>query len=610
MFTLGLLNPTTDMEKIGKRQKLLRLLCTNLSQNHSNGKPWLELFSGLLQKVQEYENSILSLRQADEFEHQLTQEARANEIPRWKKFSEWLTLNPISLTINESANISMLCIRQGVHVITIPIKALFPDVTNPYDANVVTKVFRDCFGLVKGGLRIVDNFVGGATDNFAAAQVAEHIFKVDTNFLVNSYAGPCMVAATKLLISPIKKELLQADDEFTNGKFVDAVTKFRLAMQQKLMFIAKFIALLREFNEALSTAQAQGLFGDQNIYDLIPSLKYVRAFEQETNQDNILVQLYRNTFHPETFENFLENLDTTTFKGEPSVFSFPGRVMRTHRLLTKYKTKIIDAFMALAEFDSILSVVRLIKEKESSRTPFCFAQFDAGDRPLVKLTRFWNPLLKDPQNAVLNDIVLGGTEPNSMVLTGPNGRGKSTALRAIAYSILLAKIWGIAPAQTCTLTPFANVRTFLSVMDHPSRSLSSFQGSAERSGQMADVAKEASKQSQHTILFFDELFKDTDPQAGESLVYGTLRDLAQVPKTLVIAATHFKNGAEQLKKEMPREFSFYNVSDGTDGKEKFSLQTGISSVSNALPESRRFISAEAYKYAEQYYAMNFKSGQP
>lgn len=54
---------------------------------------------------------------------------------------------------------------------------------------------------------------------------------------------------------------------------------------------------------------------------------------------------------------------------------------------------------------------------------------------------------------VPNDIHLGGTHANFVLLTGPNMGGKSTLLRQVCQATLLAQLGALVPAQSLHLSP-------------------------------------------------------------------------------------------------------------------------------------------------------------
>ena len=54
---------------------------------------------------------------------------------------------------------------------------------------------------------------------------------------------------------------------------------------------------------------------------------------------------------------------------------------------------------------------------------------------------------------VPNDIHLGGTHANFVLLTGPNMGGKSTLLRQVCQATVLAQLGALVPAHSLQLSP-------------------------------------------------------------------------------------------------------------------------------------------------------------
>jgi hypothetical protein len=64
-------------------------------------------------------------------------------------------------------------------------------------------------------------------------------------------------------------------------------------------------------------------------------------------------------------------------------------------------------------------------------------------------------------------IQLGGDVQKNILLTGPNRGGKSTVLRALIRSVLLAHTYGVAVGSSCRMTPLDWVKSSLRIEDLP-----------------------------------------------------------------------------------------------------------------------------------------------
>lgn len=147
---------------------------------------------------------------------------------------------------------------------------------------------------------------------------------------------------------------------------------------------------------------------------------------------------------------------------------------------------------------------------------------ETGDGLRVKeLTPYWM------SDAIRNDVVL---DNQIMVLTAPNGGGKSTLLRGLAAVALLAQCGLFAPCGAGSVVPrFASIFLRTGTMDCACERRSSF------ANEMVDLA--AMLDTQGTVLMLvDEPCSNTRPSEGSRLLGSVLNNIA--PTTLGILSTH------------------------------------------------------------------------
>ncbi|MGH0033560.1 MAG: endonuclease MutS2 [Myxococcota bacterium] len=189
-----------------------------------------------------------------------------------------------------------------------------------------------------------------------------------------------------------------------------------------------------------------------------------------------------------------------------------------------------------------------------------------------------HPLLP-PDEAVANDLCLGDG-PHVMVISGPNGGGKTVAMKSLALAALGARFGLHVPAL-----PGARVALVDDVLadigdDQDIReSLSTF------SAHMANVASIVSAASEHSLVVLDEVGVGTDPSEGAALAQAVLEQLAS-RGARVIATTHYN-----LLKEMAAvDARFENASFEFDPETlapTFRLHVGTPGVSSAAAVAAR-----------------------
>ena len=125
-----------------------------------------------------------------------------------------------------------------------------------------------------------------------------------------------------------------------------------------------------------------------------------------------------------------------------------------------------------------------------------------------------------------------------MIVTGPNAGGKSTTLKGIAISLILAQTFGIVPADEAVITPFTKIASYLNITDDIVAGRSLFKAEVMRAHNLIEtVEKLESKQFSFVIL--DEIFNGTSPHEGAAAAYWNGKHLGSFDRSIAIVATHF-----------------------------------------------------------------------
>lgn len=135
------------------------------------------------------------------------------------------------------------------------------------------------------------------------------------------------------------------------------------------------------------------------------------------------------------------------------------------------------------------------------------------------------------ENAVTSSIELS-QQPHA-ILTGPNGGGKSSFLRAVLQSVLLAHAFGFAPAKEAYMPRFIWIASGLQLRDTPGK-FSMF----ETEVKFAADTLQAAAMNGPGLVVFDELFHSTNPPDSERSAIQFLDRLWKKKETFSIVSTH------------------------------------------------------------------------
>lgn len=238
------------------------------------------------------------------------------------------------------------------------------------------------------------------------------------------------------------------------------------------------------------------------------------------------------------FAKLIALLQTNTFKDNASFFSLSGKVLAAHRLMSDEKENFAPALAALGEIDACLAAAKLYKKMHKERVRYCFADFVATEKPTLHIEDFWNPFV-DHSIVVTNSLELGqGADAAKVILTGSNTGGKSTILKAIMMSLLMSHTFGIAPAKSMKLSPFAFMGSYLRVNDDTALGESKFKAEVMRAKMLVDTMNALPK-DQFGFVIIDELFTGTGSEKAANAAYKVADKLAGLENNLYILATHF-----------------------------------------------------------------------
>ena len=148
----------------------------------------------------------------------------------------------------------------------------------------------------------------------------------------------------------------------------------------------------------------------------------------------------------------------------------------------------------------------------AGREDVCAAQFVGGDKPVLMLRDFGDPLIAR-EKRVLSSVRLGGKRSDypagggtagHAILTGPNRGGKSSLMRGILLNVRLAHAFGAAFAGKAQMSRFTWIADGLRLDDRPGK-LSMF----EREVCFAQAI--LTPRPGLGLCLYDELFHSTNP---------------------------------------------------------------------------------------------------
>lgn len=172
-------------------------------------------------------------------------------------------------------------------------------------------------------------------------------------------------------------------------------------------------------------------------------------------------------------------------------------------------------------------------------------QFSPPTQRLLQLKSSRHPVVEQTvkKNFVPNDIeVKGGA---CLLLTGPNMAGKSTLMRQVALTVILAQSGSFVPADQAVLPVYDAIFTRIGASDQLSEGLSTFMV------EMTETAAMLKNATAKSLVILDEVGRGTSTFDGMCLAQSILEHLLSDVKSTTFFATHYHE-LTQLETSYPQ----------------------------------------------------------
>lgn len=181
-----------------------------------------------------------------------------------------------------------------------------------------------------------------------------------------------------------------------------------------------------------------------------------------------------------------------------------------------------------------------------------------------RAVNLYHPLLQTPiaYNIDFSD------EQNFLFLTGANMSGKSTLIRALGISAVLAHIGMGVPAQHLTISFLEGVITNMQVEDSIFKGESYFFAEVQR---MKVTAQKLNHHKYHLVLM-DELFKGTNVHDAYECSKAVIDGLLTQRNNLMALSTHLNELADNLYAQPSVWFRYCYTEIDTEGNYTFTYQ--------------------------------------
>jgi DNA mismatch repair protein MutS len=204
----------------------------------------------------------------------------------------------------------------------------------------------------------------------------------------------------------------------------------------------------------------------------------------------------------------------------------------------------------ISYFDYVVSNVRVAVEYNYCK-PKILSNYEG--KSFMEATKLRHPLIERiiDLEYIPHDISLGKDSVDGMLIYGINSAGKSSLMKSVGVSLIMAQCGMYVPAETFNFKPYKSLYARISSSDNLFKGLSSF------AIELTEIDSILKRATPNTLVIGDEVCKSTETTSAHSLVAATLIFLSRI-KSSFIFATHLHDISKiKLIKELTNIKSYH-----------------------------------------------------
>ena len=209
--------------------------------------------------------------------------------------------------------------------------------------------------------------------------------------------------------------------------------------------------------------------------------------------------------------------------------------------------------VALGELDALTSLSVVSETHQLIRPTF-------NNEHLVEIKKGFHPVVNVVSSAlyVKNDVSMPA-DVTTLLITGPNMSGKSTYMRQLAITIIMAQMGSFVPAESANLPIFNQIFTRIGASDDLVSGESTFMV------EMLEAKNALVNATEDSLILFDELGRGTATYDGMSLAESILEYVNTHIKCKTLFSTHYHELTE-LSNKYPNIKNIHVSAEEADGK--------------------------------------------
>ena len=193
--------------------------------------------------------------------------------------------------------------------------------------------------------------------------------------------------------------------------------------------------------------------------------------------------------------------------------------------------------ISLQKCASILAEIDMLSSLSFVADTYHFVKPVLSNKNEIKIVESRHPvveevLAKKNEKYVANDIMMD-QDTSILLITGPNMAGKSTYMRQLAITVIMAQIGSFVPAKSCIIPIFDKIFTRIGASDDLVSGESTFMV------EMKEANMAISRATKNSLILFDELGRGTATYDGMSLAQAILEYIHDNIGAKTLFSTHY-----------------------------------------------------------------------
>lgn len=226
----------------------------------------------------------------------------------------------------------------------------------------------------------------------------------------------------------------------------------------------------------------------------------------------------------------LKEKEALILEAEEKIVDLEYRLFQSIREQVKpYIESLQQLAKKISELDCYLSFATISEEYHYTRPHFSTVgqlTIESGRHPVVER-------VMDEKEYVENDVLMDNEKRQMLLITGPNMSGKSTYMRQVALTSVMAQMGCFVPCQKAILPIFDQIFTRIGAADDLVSGQSTFMV------EMIETNDALTKATNNSLILLDEIGRGTSTYDGMALAQAIIEYIHEYVHAKTLFSTHY-----------------------------------------------------------------------